>query len=121
MDNKRKSKFDQINEEIYEVKVPERQDINSSFITDINTLNNQQMQLKVDNIKEYFTPETIPVGILATMVKDQITRNKESNRPFVPYQHLDINYTPNIYINQAPSQTALTKLDNFYKFYEKIK
>lgn len=121
MDNKRKSKFNQIKEEIYQNKVPERQDINSSFITDINTLNNQQMKLKVDIFKEYITPETIPVGILATLVKDQINRNKESNRPFVPYQHLEMNNTPNINIDQAPSQIALTKLDNFYKFYDKIK
>jgi hypothetical protein len=121
MENKRKSKFDQIKEENYEIKVQEQPDQNSSFVNDVNTLNNHVMENTIEKIKEFITPETIPVGIMATMVKEQIKRNKDSGRPFVPYQQLDINNVPTININQTPSHSVVTKLENFYKFYNKIK
>jgi hypothetical protein len=121
MENKRKSKFDIIKEENSNINLAKQQILNSPFSMDLNNLNNQQMHNTIDQINEFNNPETISVGIMATIVKNQIKRNKESNKPFVPYQHIEISNLKSINTNQALSQSVLTKLEIFYKFYDKIK
>jgi hypothetical protein len=71
--------------------------------------------------KDIITPQNLPVGVIASMVKDQISRNKENKLPYIPYQMLEIENTPQIKINELPNENALTKIETFYKFYRGIK
>merc|ERR1712056_113431 len=60
------------------------------------------------------TPETVPVGVLATMIAQFIRHN--SKPEFVPYRPLDSAATPQqLPAMEAPSQRLLDRIDDFYQ------
>ncbi|CAE8708424.1 unnamed protein product, partial [Polarella glacialis] len=62
------------------------------------------------------TPESIPVGVMSSMLRQVSRRMKDLHAAFVPYKPLDPFYTP-----QTPPPTApvtpqlLQKLSEFYR------
>merc|ERR1712070_782111 len=63
------------------------------------------------------TPETVPVGIMAQMMKEVSQRAKNLQTAFVPYRPLDPMFTPqSLPPDQgAPSQKIIHLLDDFYR------
>lgn len=62
------------------------------------------------------TPETVPVGIMAQMMKEISQRAKNLQTAFVPYRPLDPMFTPqSLPPDQPPSQKLLLLLDDFYR------
>eukprot|EP00746_Dinoflagellata_sp_MGD_P166477 gnl/MRDRNA2_/MRDRNA2_96376_c0_seq1.p1 gnl/MRDRNA2_/MRDRNA2_96376_c0~~gnl/MRDRNA2_/MRDRNA2_96376_c0_seq1.p1 ORF type:complete len:493 (-),score=104.25 gnl/MRDRNA2_/MRDRNA2_96376_c0_seq1:86-1564(-) len=62
------------------------------------------------------TPETVPVGIMAQMMKEVSQRAKNMQTAFVPYRPLDPMFTPQtLPPDQPASQKVVTLLDEFYR------
>jgi len=124
----RKSKFDvgkeennQIND-ISQMKFQIDQRINHSFSSEFNNQNQSPiLENQVQRPIQFISSETLPVGILASIVKEQIKNNKNNGRPFIPYQPLDLQNISILNVNQTASNSAIQKMENFYKFYNKLK
>merc|ERR1712073_257082 len=61
------------------------------------------------------TPETVPVGLMASMLRQVSRRGKDLHTAFVPYKPLDPTYTPQALPPTAPpSERLLGRLQEFY-------
>lgn len=62
------------------------------------------------------TPETIPVGLMASMLKQVSQRGKDLHTAFVPYKPLDPLYTPqNVPPQGPPTESLLQRLRMYYE------
>lgn len=63
------------------------------------------------------TPETVPVGVMASMLKQVSKRNKDLHTAFVPYKPLEPLYTPQMLPPVGPpSARLLERLAEYYDF-----
>eukprot|EP00928_Gymnodinium_smaydae_P053544 TRINITY_DN37513_c0_g1_i1.p2 TRINITY_DN37513_c0_g1~~TRINITY_DN37513_c0_g1_i1.p2 ORF type:complete len:595 (-),score=130.71 TRINITY_DN37513_c0_g1_i1:304-2088(-) len=61
------------------------------------------------------TPESVPVGLMASMLKQVSRRGKDMHTAFVPYRPLDPNFTPQaLPVLGPPSDFLLKRLQEFY-------
>jgi len=61
------------------------------------------------------TPETVPVGVMATMLAQLMRRGKTTHLDFVPYKPLDPLMTPQLLPPmEVPSQRLLERIEDFY-------
>jgi len=68
----------------------------------------------VPNLAGKQTPETVPVGVLATMMMHAIRRAGRQN--FIPYRPLDTSLTPQMLPPmEVPSQRLLERVEDFYQ------
>lgn len=62
------------------------------------------------------TPETVPVGVMATMLQQYIRLSKSCHKDFVPYKPLDPSQTPQVLPGMAPkTQRLLERVSDFYE------
>ena len=62
------------------------------------------------------TPESVPVGVMSSMLKQVSRRGKDLHAAFVPYRPLDPFYTPQtLPITPPPSGRLLDRLAQFYR------
>lgn len=64
------------------------------------------------------TPETVPVGVMAAMLKQVSKRGKDLHTAFVPYKPLDPLYTPQIPPPVAPTTARL--MERLAEFYDVV-
>mmetsp|Transcript_72750 Transcript_72750/g.140607 ORF Transcript_72750/g.140607 Transcript_72750/m.140607 type:complete len:275 (+) Transcript_72750:3-827(+) len=63
------------------------------------------------------TPETVPVGVMASMLKQVSKRNKDLHTAFVPYKPLEPLYTPQMLPPVGPpAARLLERLAEYYDF-----
>ena len=61
-------------------------------------------------------PESVPVGVMSSMLKQVSRRGKDLHAAFVPYRPLDPFYTPqNLPPLPAPSARILERLSQYYR------
>lgn len=62
------------------------------------------------------TPESVPVGVMSSMLKQVSRRGKDLHAAFVPYRPLDPFYTPQtLPLTSPPSGRLLDRLAQFYR------
>ena len=67
-----------------------------------------QRKMMMQRQMDMNTPESIPVGVMATMLINQIKRAKNMQAAFVPYRALDSSLTPqNLPGMETPSKKML--------------
>lgn len=62
------------------------------------------------------TPESIPVGVMATMLKNVLLRGKNMHQEFVRYKPLDPTHTPQMLPPMdMPTQRVVQRVEDFYE------
>lgn len=62
------------------------------------------------------TPETVPVGVMSSMLKQVSRRGKDLHTAFLPYRPLDPLYTPQVPPSNSPvTQRLMDRLADFYE------
>ena len=60
-------------------------------------------------------PESVPVGVMSSMLKQVSRRGKDLHAAFVPYRPLDPLYTPQVLPPVPPNARLLERLAQFYR------
>lgn len=62
------------------------------------------------------SPETVPVGVMATMLRNFIRHNRTAHAEFVPYKPMDPNLTPQVLPHMgAATQQLMERVEDFYE------
>lgn len=62
------------------------------------------------------TPETIPVGLMATMLRLTLRREREARKEFVPYKPIETQYTPQMLPQgEMPTPRLMERIQDFYE------
>merc|ERR1712183_994529 len=78
-------------------------------------------QNQVHPPKPSSTPESIPVGLMATMLKQIAQRNRSWQTAFFPYKPLDPSMTPQVMPNLHPlNERMRNTLENYFEDEERL-
>merc|ERR1712216_1089276 len=62
------------------------------------------------------TPETVPVGVMATMLRQAMRRTRESRAEFIAYKPLESQYTPQMLPPmEVPTPRLMERIQDFYE------
>jgi len=62
------------------------------------------------------TPETVPVGVMATMLRQAMRRTREGRQQFVPYKPLESQFTPQMLPPvEVPTPRLMDRVQDFYE------
>jgi hypothetical protein len=62
------------------------------------------------------TPETVPVGVMATMLRQAMRRVRESRQEFIPYKPMETQFTPQVLPPmEVPTPRLMERVQDFYE------
>merc|ERR1719326_1801581 len=62
------------------------------------------------------TPETVPVGVMATMLRQAMRRMRDTRQEFIPYKPLETQFTPQMLPPmEVPTPRLMERVQDFYE------